>query len=163
MISGLRPRLERRRHQRSADGEHLLFASRERPRHLCAALTQAREPREHGFQPTLHLGAVSADVAAEGEIFMDRQFRPDPPLLGTVGDSPADDRVGPLPGDRRAIKQDVSLGGAVQARHHAQRRALASAVRADQRNQLPGKRISELWRAAALHHKRSLAQRRARC
>ena len=55
------------------------------------------------------------DVAAEGEVFVNRQFGPNPPLLGTMGDSPADDRIRPLPGDLRTIKQDVSLGGADQA------------------------------------------------
>src|SRR5882672_6330309 len=83
-----------RRHQRAANREYLLLATREGTRQLLASFTQSWKPRQNRFQPSLHLGAITADKGTKREVFMHRQFRPDPPFLRAMCDAPADNDVG---------------------------------------------------------------------
>src|SRR5271163_4044449 len=73
-------------------------------------------------------------MSADLEVFLDRELREDAPPLGYMGDAAGDDGIGGEAADRSALKADLAGGWAQQAGDRLERRRLARAVGADQRN-----------------------------
>src|SRR3990172_4509920 len=70
------------------EGQHLLLAAGERPRHLAAAFAQYGKQVPHALQITAHF-AVAPSVRAQGQVFLDRKLGEDAAPLGDVGDAEA--------------------------------------------------------------------------
>ena len=83
----------RARHQRPADGEHLLFTAAQRRSGLAQAVGEYRKELEHTLQRGADLGAVAALVGAELEIFAHGQIAEHLPAFRNVADAGAHDRV----------------------------------------------------------------------
>ena len=94
----------RLRHQRAADGAHLLLAAGERAGRLFAAVLQ---PREQAVDPVELLGKMPPrrrDEGADAQIFLDAQPRKQPPVLRHMGDALLDDAVRRQAADRPAFE-----------------------------------------------------------
>ena len=124
----------RPREARAGEREHLLLAARQRSGLLVAPL---REPRQlaRDLVEVLRDGlAVAAEVRAHLQVLPDRQLAEDAAALGNVRDASPRGRL-------RAARQLLSVEDdrAVardHARDRAERRRLAGAVRAEQRDDL---------------------------
>jgi len=126
----------RPRHQRAADGEHLLLATGQRSGELLTPLLQHRERVEDARHVLCDLPAIGADEGAELQMLLHRHLWPDLALLRTVRDAEADDDVGIGALDRLAAERDRARTRREDAGDRAQHRRLAGAVRADQRHEL---------------------------
>ena len=119
----------RARHQRAAEGEHLLLAAGERPGRLPLALGEPGEELEHA--PAVGVGvAVAADVRAELQVLADGELADHPAALGHVRDAEPRDRLGRAAGDRPPVEANLARL-AHRVRDRAQRRRLAGSVRAE--------------------------------
>ena len=130
----------RRQHQRAAERQHLLLASRHRAGKLMTALCKAWEGLEAGCEIVLHLRPRGRTECAECEIFLDRQLRKQPASFRHQRDTEVDDFLG---GEARQVVLDtIDLGDdASGARPHEahdafHERALAVAVCAEQNDSL---------------------------
>src|SRR4051812_45999708 len=126
----------RLRHDRAPDREHLLLAAGHRPALLALALLQAREQRVHAVQVLADALRVPARERAHLEVLEDRHAREDPPALGRLRDADLGDGVARQPLDLGAVEDDAAHPRRHDARDRAQRRRLAGAVRADERDDL---------------------------
>jgi hypothetical protein len=129
----------RRRHQRSADGQHLLLAAREKPGPFVASVVQEREQLVHARPGPGFGDAVPATEPADAEVLVHRQAREDPPSLGDLHHALADDRRRRLPVEALSIELDGapvdrSIDAAQIARHGPQQGRLARAVAPQQRD-----------------------------
>ena len=126
----------RPRHQRAADRAHLLLAAGHRPRLLLLPLGQAREELEDAVDVLLEVRLVGALERAHLEVLEHGHAREEAPPLRRLRDSHLHDRVRGRVGDVLAAEADRALARMVEAVDRAQRRRLAGAVRADQRDDL---------------------------
>ena len=126
----------RARHQRAANGEHLLLAAGQRPGELLAPLLQNRERIEDPRHVPRNLAAVGANERAELEMLLHRHLRPDLALLGAVRDAESDNHIGIGAVDRLVPECDRPRTRRKDAGDRAQHRRLAGAVGTDQRNEL---------------------------
>ena len=92
------------RHQRPADGEHLLLPARERAPVLPHALAQDREEVEHVLVRGVVVGAIARDRAAEPQVVGHREPREHAPPLGRERDPAAHDGLGRELVDRLALE-----------------------------------------------------------
>src|SRR3954453_18667286 len=123
-------------HQRPAHREHLLLAAGHRAALLLLALLEAREERVDAVDVLADPGAVAAGERAHLEVLEDRHPREDAPPLGRLGDPDLGDRVARQALDVAAVEDDPPGPRRDDARDGPQRRRLAGAVGADQRDDL---------------------------
>ena len=121
------------RHQRAADGDHLLLAAGQRRARLVAAFLQHRKQLVDALRIPRTL---AAELAADQEIFLDGERGKQPPSLRHQRDAARHHLVRRSAADRHAMKHD----GVVADRHRAgdafQQRRFAGAVGADHRHHL---------------------------
>src|SRR4051794_24811160 len=124
------------RHKRAPDREHLLLAARHRPALLALALLQAREQGVHAVEVLADALRVAARERAHLEVLEHGHAREDPPALGRLRDPDLGHGVARQALDLRAVEHDPSGARRHDAGDRPQRRRLAGAVRADQRDDL---------------------------
>ena len=121
-------------HHRAREREHLLLAARERARLLGPALLQPREVVEHAAEVVAQRAA--AGVRAETEVLPDGELDERAAALRHVRDAEPRGRLGAAARER--LSRELERAGAPHgARDRAQRRRLARAVRAEDRDDLP--------------------------
>ena len=123
-------------HEGTAHGEHLLFAARERAGRLILALLEAREELKDVLEVLLDASLVLAHEGAEVKVLHDRHLREDAAALRHLRDALLDDLMGADTGDALPQEGDAARLWLQEARDRAQRRRLAGAVRADERDDL---------------------------
>ena len=121
--------------ERAGEREHLLLAAAQRARLLVAAALQPGEVLEDARRLLAQRAPLAADVRAHAEVLPDGQLREEAAALGNVRDAGARDRVRLAARDRLAVEDDLA-GLAHDSRDRAQRRRLAGAVGAEQRDDL---------------------------
>ena len=94
------------RHERAADGQHLLLAAGERLGRLGGALLQHREQRVHALQPSAHDGAplAAGAVGAELEVVAHGHGAEEQAALGHEREAVAHEALGP----RRSVTRAPS-------------------------------------------------------
>src|SRR5450830_615868 len=120
-------------HQRPADGEHLLFAAGELRAAVSAALFQTRELLIDFFQRPGIVAAVAAR-SKSGQVFFDTEIFENLPAFRNDGNTAPRDVVGALRMNRLTTERHLAAGRTVQSENGAQRRSLAHAVAAEQRD-----------------------------
>src|SRR5437588_4358091 len=122
------------------DGQHLLLASRQVTRRLRPAIAQYREPLVHPLEVVADRAPHPPPaVGTQQPVVLDRRAREHAPALGDVGHPHAGDAMGRLLLDALAGERDRTAHRLEQlghARHRLQRRGLARAVGADDRDDL---------------------------
>ena len=136
----------RARHQRAPDRGHLLLAARERPGELPAALGQEREEREHALERLPPQAPALGAARAQLEVLEHGHRGEELAALRHVGDPARHDGRGRQPADPPALELDGAAAQREEAADRAERRRLARAVRADQRDDLA---LADLERDAA--------------
>src|SRR5207302_1543024 len=121
----------RLRHQRPADGQHLLLAAGKRPRQLAAPVGQPRERLVNTIAPRFDLLALRADqVRTQVQVFFDRQHIEYPPAFWNLAQSEGDDVMCRASDDAVAVELDGAAAGANEPGESLQSSRLASAVAA---------------------------------
>ena len=115
--------------------KHLLFAAAQTAGQLGATLAQTREQRIAAIDVAADLGTVLADVRADLQVLLDRQFRKRSPSLRNVCNAEPGHLLGTHTDQFSAAHADTAL-----AVHHLtdgpDRRGLARTVRAEQHDDL---------------------------
>jgi hypothetical protein len=96
------------RHQRAADREHLLLATRERAGRLIPALGEDREAAKQAIHVGGDRAGVAAQVAAHLQVFAHRHVRKHVAPFRTVRDSARDDLLRRHSGDVLAVEPDAT-------------------------------------------------------
>src|SRR5262249_57853402 len=125
-------------HERTAEREHLLLAAAQRAAELAATLAQPGKVRVDALEALRDPRVLSDQVRADPEVFLYGQLGKDPPSFLHLADSEAADRLGRHRVDRRAFEADRPRRRAKEAGDRPDRRGLARAVGADERDQLAG-------------------------
>src|SRR4051794_14174523 len=123
-------------HQGAADREHLLLAAGHRAALLTLALLEAREQRVHAVEVLADAGGIAAREGAHLEVLEDAHAREDAPSLRRLGDPDLGDLVAGETLDLGAVEEDAAGPRRHDARDRPQRRRLARAVGADERDDL---------------------------
>ena len=122
-------------HQRARDRQHLLLAAAHAPAGTVAHLAEIGKQREQLFaRPVRRVRPLR--LAADFEIFLDRQVGEDAPLLRHVAEPAAHDRMRRLARDVLAFEHDAARALLDQADDGAEGRRLAGAVAPEQRDHL---------------------------
>src|SRR5690606_23726935 len=121
-------------HQRDADCQHLLLASRQRARELGAALGEDGEHREHPLAALLQELAVVLDEAAEIEVVGHGKGTKDSMALGNEREAVGNVARGRTPGDLPVAQPDLALFGLQQAEQGPGERGLAGTIVAQQQH-----------------------------
>src|SRR6266571_5018193 len=123
-------------HQRPPDRAHLLLAARQRPRLLALPFREPREEREDTVQVLSDLRPIRALKGAHLEVLDHRHAREELAALGRLRDPAPHDLVRRRPRDVLVFEEDRASARTVETVDRAERRGLARAVRADQRDDL---------------------------
>ena len=123
-------------HQRAPHGQHLLLAAGKRAGQLRAPLAQAGKEREDALQVLCDGGLVVAREGAHFEVFHDGQHGKHVPAFGHQHDAFFDDAVRREGTQVFAAQAHGAVARLEQAADRLQGRALAGAVRADERDDL---------------------------
>src|SRR5262249_43918780 len=123
-------------HQRAAHREHLLLAAGHGPALLLLALLEAREQRVDAIDVLADRLRVLAREGAHLEVLQHGHAREDAAPLRRVGDADRGDGVTGHRLDLAPLEHDPPAARRDDARDRAQRRGLAGAVGADQRDDL---------------------------
>src|SRR5690606_1487240 len=116
--------------------EHLLLAAGERTRALRAPLLKPGEKPEDLLHALFNAVAV-ADVRAQAQVLGVGQVGEHLAALGHHRDAPPHDLMRLQPDELLTLEADAALSGFDDAGDAAQSRALARAVRAQERDDLP--------------------------
>src|SRR4051794_6045968 len=125
-------------HHRPADSEHLLLAAGEHARRLGSPLAEHGEQLEDAVHVLGDLGLVLAGESPEVEVLRDRHPSEDAPAFRGVSKAEPQDFVTRHAANALAGVADVAVRRAEQTGDGAQRRRLARAVAADERDDLTG-------------------------
>src|ERR1700682_97767 len=125
-------------HQPARDGQHLLLAARERPGQLPDALAQAGKEREPPLEVLLAVRARAARVSAHAQVLQHGHLGKDAAAFGHVDDAQLDHLVRRELRQIAPVEEQPTRQRAQEPRDVAQRGALARAVAAHQRDDLPG-------------------------
>src|SRR5574341_1809217 len=126
----------RARHQRAPDRGHLLLAARERPGELPAALGEPRKEREDPRERLRARAPALGRPRPQLEVLEHGHRGKELAAFRDVRDPARDDGRGPEPADPPAVELDRAAAERDQATDRAERRRLAGAVRADDRDDL---------------------------
>ena len=121
-------------HQRAPDRGGLLLAARQCAGEAAAAILKVGKGLHDGVERPC---ARSAGGARELEILFDRQPGEQSPAFGNKRHAQRGARVRGRRADILALEDDAARRDSVRAGDRAQKRGLAGAVRADERNRLP--------------------------
>src|SRR5438034_1251362 len=119
-------------HQRPRDRQHLLLAAGEARAALAAELPELREEPEDALDRPPAAGPL-----ADPQVLDHREVAEDPPVLRHKADAQARDLVGAEPAQRPSLVQDLASRHVYQPDDGLERRRLACAVPAEQRDDLP--------------------------
>ena len=133
----------RARHERAPDGHHLLLAARERLHRRAPALGEHGKQRVDALERRAPARPRARGEGAELEVFLHRHAAEEPAALGNERDTTLDDQVRieraqvlAVPADR--ARPPSTPRGPHEAGDAIQQRALAGAVRTEQRDDLAG-------------------------
>ena len=145
------------------DGQHLLLAAGQRAALLRDALAQPREEREHALEIGRRSPSRSVRAKAPSSRFSQHgHAREDPAALRRLGDAEPHDAIGGQRVDALAVEGDGAAPRPHGAEDRLERRGLAGAVGADQRDDLaPARRSARRPRARGCCRSRC-GRRRAR-
>lgn len=130
----------RSRHQRACDGEHLLLASAERAGNLMGALFENGKERVYIIKVMLKLGfgLIAAMKRAQFKVDRDGLVNKNLPAFRYLAQSRTRDPFGRRMAYVLILKSDRAGLRTIDARDRFEQRRLASAVRADDRDNFAG-------------------------
>src|SRR5207302_7850676 len=117
-----------------ANGEHLLLAARERARQLVPAFFQAREQSEHPLRALRASGLRARMPRPQQEVLHHAQVRKDASALEHMGYADAGARMRRPADQTVSVEPDISRLHRNEAADGIDDRALAGAIRAEQRD-----------------------------
>src|SRR5579872_1521423 len=126
------------RHQRAPDGQHLLFAARERERRRGAPVLQRRKELVDAPQ-AFGLHGATSPIGAQTQVVVDGKFCKELPPFRNLRESERHDMLRRDAGEIHAVENDAPLARRrLDFRDRAQERRLSRAVRTEHGHHLAG-------------------------
>src|SRR6185437_8896054 len=124
------------RHQRAGNGQHLLLAAGQCSGLLLPTLGQPRKLLEQAVHILYHFVVIPAQIATHLKIFGDRHIREYVASFRTMRNAERKNLSRRGVRDIHTVEEDAAGSGWQQSGYGPQRRGLAGAIGADERNEL---------------------------